>query len=140
SVDYYDFFMRALLSGASLTNIPRVLHRIRLHPNSVGSTRAALQQELAGKLRAIYLEHRDNGPVVMRSVAVLSRAYRPGRSARRLRILHTVQLYHPHVGGREEVVKQISERLVQRGHHVTVATGFDANRNSSPLNGVEIRQ
>jgi len=141
SVDDYDFFMRALLSGASLANIPQVLHRIRLHPKSIGSTRSELQQQLATRIRTTYIEFRHSDtPKIVRSPLTLSKAYRPGRSARRLRILHTVQMYYPHVGGSEEVVKQLSERLVRRGHHVTVATGFDPRRDFTTLNGVEVRQ
>ncbi len=54
SVDDYDFYARALMAGFELANVPEVLHGIRLHPSSVGSTRAALQEELAGKIRADY--------------------------------------------------------------------------------------
>ncbi|HEX4996834.1 MAG TPA: glycosyltransferase [Terriglobia bacterium] len=140
SVDDYDFFMRALLAGFSLANIPEVLHRIRLHSASIGSQRAALQIRLSEKVRAIYASHGESGaPVILREPAQLSRSYRQGRQ-RRLRILHTVQTYHPQVGGSEEVIRQISERLVQRGHHVTVATGFHPDRSFSRLNGVEVRQ
>lgn len=57
-----------------------------------------------------------------------------------MRILHTVQLYHPHLGGSEEVVRQLSERMAQRGHHVTVATGYDPRRDFRALNGVTIEQ
>jgi glycosyltransferase involved in cell wall biosynthesis len=57
-----------------------------------------------------------------------------------MRILHTVQLYYPHLGGSEEVVKQISERLVQRGHEVTVATGYDPRRDFDSWNGVRVKQ
>ena len=39
-----------------------------------------------------------------------------------MKILHTVEFYHPSVGGMQEVVKQLSERLVRLGHNVTVAT------------------
>ena len=39
-----------------------------------------------------------------------------------MKILHTVEYYAPSVGGAQEVVRQISERMVQRGHQVTVAT------------------
>ncbi len=56
----------------------------------------------------------------------------------RLKILHTVQLYEPHKGGSEEVVRQISERLAARGHEVTVATGYDPHRRFDKLNGVEV--
>jgi len=36
-VDDYDFFARALIKGYVLANIPKVLHRIRLHPTSIGA-------------------------------------------------------------------------------------------------------
>jgi glycosyltransferase involved in cell wall biosynthesis len=152
SVDDYDYFMRALLAGFCLANIPQVLHKIRLHDRSVGSTRAALQQELAIEVQSIYLKHRGSTEkVILHSPLALSKLYRPHASSlskglrrstnpRKLRILHTVQMYHPQVGGSEEVVKQLSERLAQRGHHVTVATGFHPDRNFSNWNGVEIRQ
>jgi len=55
-----------------------------------------------------------------------------------MRILHTVQYYAPSVGGAQEVVKQLSERLVQAGHSVTVATSASPDRSSSQLNGVDI--
>ena len=57
-----------------------------------------------------------------------------------MRILHTVQLYYPHLGGSEEVVQQLSERLAQRGYDVTVATGYDPTRDFDSWNGVRIRQ
>ena len=57
-----------------------------------------------------------------------------------MKILHTVQLYSPHVGGSEEVVRQLSERLVRKGHEVTVATGYDPRRRSNSINGVRIEQ
>jgi len=40
SVDDYELFARALLAGFELANLPAVLHRSRLHPASVSSTRA----------------------------------------------------------------------------------------------------
>jgi len=57
-----------------------------------------------------------------------------------MRILHTVQLYHPKVGGSEEVVKQLSERLAARGHNVTVATAAEKTRTSTEVNGVHVRE
>jgi glycosyltransferase involved in cell wall biosynthesis len=57
-----------------------------------------------------------------------------------MRILHTVQLYHPKVGGSEEVVKQLSERLAARGHDVTVATAAEPTRSSKMINGVTIAE
>lgn len=57
-----------------------------------------------------------------------------------MKILHTVEYYSPSVGGAQEVVKQISERLVQRGHEVTVATTRLKNREGCLLNGVKIEE
>lgn len=54
SVDDYDFYARALIAGFKLENIPEVLHRIRLHPASVGSTRAKTQEMLAKKIGETY--------------------------------------------------------------------------------------
>ena len=45
-----------------------------------------------------------------------------------MRILHAVEFYPPAVGGVQEVVRQISERLAARGHDVTVATSSDPRR------------
>ncbi|MEI6226502.1 MAG: glycosyltransferase, partial [Deltaproteobacteria bacterium] len=56
----------------------------------------------------------------------------------RLRILHTVEFYAPHVGGAEAVVQRVSEELVRRGHQVTVATSALAARDFRELNGVAI--
>lgn len=55
-----------------------------------------------------------------------------------MKILHTVEFYHPSVGGMQEVVKQISERLVKLGHDVTVATTRLPERTESIINGVKI--
>jgi L-malate glycosyltransferase len=57
-----------------------------------------------------------------------------------LRLLHTCEFYAPSVGGAQEVVRQISERLVARGHSVTVATTALANRTSRNIRGVEIEE
>ncbi|MBL7891473.1 MAG: glycosyltransferase family 4 protein, partial [Bacteroidia bacterium] len=57
-----------------------------------------------------------------------------------MRILHTVESYHPSVGGMQEVVRQLSERLVKMGHEVTVASGFHRERTQNMLNGVKIEQ
>jgi len=50
-VQDYDFFARALLAGFQLANIPEVLHKIRLHPQSIGNTRGKLQQTYLLQLR-----------------------------------------------------------------------------------------
>jgi len=55
-----------------------------------------------------------------------------------MRILHTVEFYHPSVGGMQEVVRQLSERLASRGHSVTVATSKIPARTEFTLNGVNI--
>ena len=55
-----------------------------------------------------------------------------------MRILHTVEFYHPSVGGAQEVVKRVSEALARRGHEVTVATTRLPDRTSRQINGVQI--
>lgn len=55
-----------------------------------------------------------------------------------MKIVHCVESYHPNVGGMQEVVKQLSERLATLGHQVTVATRYNPDRNFSELNGVKI--
>jgi len=57
-----------------------------------------------------------------------------------MNILHTVEFYTPSIGGAQEVVRQISERLVRRGHRVTVATTHLSRRNSCKINGVQIEE
>ncbi|MCC6600856.1 MAG: glycosyltransferase family 4 protein, partial [Crocinitomicaceae bacterium] len=59
---------------------------------------------------------------------------------RKLKIIHAVESYYPSVGGMQEVVKQLSERLAGIGHEVTVVTRRIPNRNFSSLNGVVIRE
>lgn len=56
-----------------------------------------------------------------------------------MRILLCCQLYAPSVGGVQEVIRQIAERLVERGHDVTVATTALSNRSFECLNGVQVR-
>jgi glycosyltransferase involved in cell wall biosynthesis len=55
-----------------------------------------------------------------------------------MRILHTVEFYKPSTGGAQEVVRQISEALVKRGHDVTVATTRLPQRDAAKLGGVQI--
>lgn len=55
-----------------------------------------------------------------------------------MNILHCVEAYYPDMGGMPEVVRQLSERLVQMGHRVTVATRHNEDRKSNLINGVEI--
>lgn len=55
-----------------------------------------------------------------------------------MKILHCVESYFPSKGGMQEVVKQLSERLVALGHELTVATSKHSERNFESLNGVKI--
>jgi glycosyltransferase involved in cell wall biosynthesis len=57
-----------------------------------------------------------------------------------MKILHTVESYYPSVGGMQEVVKQLSERMVALGHSVTVATKKNKDRKDKVINGVEIKE
>lgn len=57
-----------------------------------------------------------------------------------MRIVHTVESYYPSIGGMQEVVRQLSERLVKMGHEVTVATGFHPERKQNIQSGVKIEQ
>lgn len=57
-----------------------------------------------------------------------------------MKILLTVEFYEPHKGGAEEVVKQIAERLVMRGHEVVVGTTFLPERRERTVRGVKIEE
>ena len=57
-----------------------------------------------------------------------------------MKILHTVEFYYPSIGGAQEVMRQISERLVQLGHDVTVATTRLIDRDFIIYNGVKIKE
>lgn len=56
----------------------------------------------------------------------------------KMKIYHCVESYHPNVGGMQEVVKQLSERLVKLGHDVTVLTRYNPDRSFTEFNGVKI--
>ncbi|MFO0323141.1 MAG: glycosyltransferase family 4 protein [Bacteroidota bacterium] len=56
-----------------------------------------------------------------------------------MKIFHCVESYYPAVGGMQEVVKQLSERLAQLGHEVIVVTRFHPDRKFVELNGVKIK-
>lgn len=56
-----------------------------------------------------------------------------------MRILFCCQFYAPSVGGVQEVIRQLAERLVSRGHQVTVATTKLPTRDFDTLNGVRIK-
>jgi len=55
-----------------------------------------------------------------------------------MRFLFCSEFYFPSVGGVQEVMRQVAERLVQQGHEVTVATTRLANRDFDHHNGVRI--
>lgn len=57
-----------------------------------------------------------------------------------MKILLACEFYYPSVGGVQEVMRQLAERFVERGHQVTVATSFLPERTSRLLNGVEIAE
>lgn len=57
-----------------------------------------------------------------------------------MKILHTVKYYSPICGGMYEVVRQLSDRLVARGHSVTVASLTIPRKDTSefPLSPVKV--
>jgi glycosyltransferase involved in cell wall biosynthesis len=55
-----------------------------------------------------------------------------------MRILLACEFYYPSIGGVQEVIRQIAERLAARGNRVSVATTYLAERKSRELNGVTI--
>jgi L-malate glycosyltransferase len=58
-----------------------------------------------------------------------------------MRILHTAATYAPSLDGVAEVVRNVSERLAQRGHEVHVATAaVDSESSYSKLRGVHVHR
>ncbi|EJN00870.1 glycosyltransferase family 4 protein [Herbaspirillum sp. YR522] len=55
-----------------------------------------------------------------------------------MRFLFCCEFYYPSIGGVQEVMRHIAERLVSWGHEVTVATTALADRNFDQHNGVKI--
>lgn len=56
-----------------------------------------------------------------------------------MKIVCCVEFYYPSIGGAQEVVRQLAERFVTRGHQVTVATSNIPTRQSDVwINGVNI--
>ena len=55
-----------------------------------------------------------------------------------MKILFCVEFYFPSIGGAQEVVRQIAERMATKGHDVTVATTKISARSSLRHHGVEI--
>lgn len=57
-----------------------------------------------------------------------------------MKILFCCEFYSPSVGGVQEVMRQLAERLVENGHQVTIATSKLPDRNFTNLNGVSIKE
>lgn len=57
-----------------------------------------------------------------------------------MKILHTCESYWPAICGVQEVVQRVSEELAARGHEVTVATSYNAQRDVKKINDVTIEQ
>ena len=57
-----------------------------------------------------------------------------------MKILHAVEFYAPSVGGMQEVVRQLSERISFLGHEVTVVTTKIPKRYFSQLHSVTIKE
>jgi L-malate glycosyltransferase len=55
-----------------------------------------------------------------------------------MNILHITYAYSPVVGGVASIIQYLSEKLVNLGHQVTVATQTEPHRNFAQLNGVQI--
>lgn len=57
-----------------------------------------------------------------------------------MNILFGTQFYTPTIGGVQEVMRQLAEKLVKKGHRVTIATTSSADRAFEELNGVIIKE
>lgn len=57
-----------------------------------------------------------------------------------MRLLLCCEFYYPSVGGVQEVMRQLAERFVARGHTVTVATTRLTDRDFTEHNGVHIAE
>jgi glycosyltransferase involved in cell wall biosynthesis len=57
-----------------------------------------------------------------------------------VKLLFCCAEYWPSVGGVQEVIRQIAERMAARGHDVTVATSSHPHRKSTFINGVNVRE
>lgn len=60
--------------------------------------------------------------------------------SKKMRILHCVEQYTPEQGGMQEVVRQLSENLVKRGHTVHVACRKSTSRDFKERNGVHVNE
>jgi glycosyltransferase involved in cell wall biosynthesis len=68
--DDYDFWARALLAGFELANLPEVLHKIRIHPASMGAIHSEQMERHAATIRNYY--RRQAGSPLARAIAGLS--------------------------------------------------------------------
>ena len=57
-----------------------------------------------------------------------------------MKLLICSDSYYPSVGGVQIVLQQIAERLVKRGHQITIATSKLKDRDSTAINGVDIQE
>jgi len=57
-----------------------------------------------------------------------------------MKILLGSQFYSPSIGGVQEVMRQLGEEFVLKGHDVTIVTTSDPNRDFETLNGVKIAE
>ena len=57
-----------------------------------------------------------------------------------MNFLFCCEFYAPSVGGVQEVIRQIAERMIKRGHQVTIATTALESRDFKELNGVKIEE
>jgi glycosyltransferase involved in cell wall biosynthesis len=55
-----------------------------------------------------------------------------------VKILFCVEFYYPSVGGAQEVVRQLAERMAKRGNTVAIATSKIASRTSDVIGNVKI--
>ena len=69
------------------------------------------------------------------------REQNPMENIKFMRLLFCCEFYYPSIGGVQEVMRQIAEHMVQRGHNVTVATTrLVDRRNFTKYNGVNIKE
>jgi glycosyltransferase involved in cell wall biosynthesis len=57
-----------------------------------------------------------------------------------MKILHTIDLYYPYKGGAQEAILQLSKRLVEHGHEVTIATTKIPERTFDEHYGIKIEE
>jgi len=134
--DKYDFhktgfnftYLKYLMEQAGFMHVSEYPHE----PHWLGIKDASLANEPFKEYISLNVS-----ATKVKNAKVNGQHYRPKKS---LCILHTVELYSPHVGGAELVVQQLSERLAKRGHNVTVATTRLAERTFDQLNGVQIEE